>query len=88
MGDKLSFVSVSGKKYQKADLSLDGMRFENCQFVECKLLCSGGPVLMENCMFENCEWKMQGTAAIVVQSLEHCGWTVQQPKPKKPTQIH
>jgi hypothetical protein len=60
MGDTLSFVRVVGKKHVKADLSLDGMRSKECQFVECNLLYSGGPVSMENCMFKTANGTCKG----------------------------
>lgn len=78
--EKLSFVSVSDKKFVQQDVSLDGMRFLRCSFDRCNLLYSGGPVVMDTCLFQNCEWKMQGTAAIVLYALQTCGWHITPPK--------
>ena len=77
----LSMVSAEGKKYSGESLSLDNMRFANCEFRDCHFLYSGGPAVMENCRIQNCEWKMQGTAAIVIESLTRCGWLVSAPNP-------
>jgi len=78
--EKLSFVSVSEKQFVKQDVSLDGIRFHRCSFQQCNLLYSGGPVLMDGCMLESCEWKIQGTAAIVLYALEACGWRIFPPE--------
>ena len=73
------FVNVSERKYDGGEVSLDGFRFVNCFFDGCALLYSGGPVTMENCRFRNCEVRMQGSAAIVVESLRRMGFEVSAP---------
>jgi hypothetical protein len=78
--DKMSFISVVGKKYaKKDDVSLDNMRFSECSFDECNLLYSGGPFVMDNCWLRNCELSIQGTAAIVVESLRQMGFQISPP---------
>jgi hypothetical protein len=77
---KMLLVSVVGKKFVKADeVSLDNVRFLDCSFDECTLLYSGGPVVMDNCWLHNCELKIQGSAAIVLESLGRMGFQISPP---------
>jgi hypothetical protein len=74
------FVSIVGKKYGKTDeVSLDNVRFLDCSFDESSLLYSGGPVAMDNCRLRNCELKIQGSAAIVIESLRRMGFQISAP---------
>ena len=75
----LSLVSIEDKQFSAEDLSLDNMRFVNCKFHGCHLLYSGGPFVMDNCRLKNCQWRIQGTAAIVVESLRNAGWQIAPP---------
>jgi hypothetical protein len=70
---KFSLVSVAKRTFVKDDLVLDNMHFSGCEFVECNFLYSSAPTIMDNCGLRNCGWRIQGTAAIVVESLMKCG---------------
>ena len=76
---KFSLVSVAKRTFVKDDLVLDNMHFSGCEFVECNFLYSGAPKIMDKCGLRNCGWRIQGTAAIVVESLMKCGWQVLPP---------
>ncbi len=88
----VSLVSFFGKKYEKEDMSLDNMHFSDCSFDGCNFVYAGGPVVLDKCLFHNCELKIQGSAAIVVESLRRFGFHVSPPEqisesggPKEPT---
>jgi hypothetical protein len=72
-------VRVSGKKFEKSTLPLDNMRFENCQFKDCDLFYSGGPVETVSCYFENIRWHFQGAAALTVEAMRAFGWKIMPP---------
>jgi len=76
---KFSLVSVAKQKFVKDDLALDNMHFSSCEFEDCNFLYSGAPTMMDNCRLRNCGWRIQGAAAIVVESLMKCGWKILPP---------
>ena len=50
-------------KYTECDITLDGNEFENCQFINCKLSYSGGPVkLGPGCVFDKPQFMLSGAA--------------------------
>ncbi|HUX68839.1 MAG TPA: hypothetical protein VMV31_15240 [Terriglobales bacterium] len=61
-------------------MSADNVQFIACHFHDCQLLYSGGPMLMQNCQLgKNVVWQIQGTAAIVLESLARAGFLIQIP---------
>jgi len=76
---KFNLVTVVQQTFVKNNLVLDNMHFSDCQFEECNFLYSGAPTMMDNCGLRNCGWRMQGAAAIVVDSLMKCGWQILPP---------
>ena len=55
--------------YSHETVALDGERFEDCEFRDCRLVYAGGEApVFKNCQFHNCDWKMDGPAG---QTLEH-----------------
>jgi len=50
-------------KYTECDITLDGNEFENCQFINCKLRYSGGPVKFgPGCVFDKPQFMLSGAA--------------------------
>jgi hypothetical protein len=76
---KFNLVPVVKQMFVKDDLVLDNMHFSDCEFEECNFLYSGGPTMMDHCGVRNCGWRMQGSAAIIVESLMKCGWQILPP---------
>jgi uncharacterized protein YjbI with pentapeptide repeats len=57
--------------YKNAVVKLDGAIFENCEFINCKLVYSGeGPVSLIGCTFENPSWELAGAADNTVKFLQ------------------
>jgi hypothetical protein len=74
---KYLMVSVVGNKFGKDDyVSLDNHHFSGCSFEGCHMVYSGGPAVMENCQLNNCQLNIQGSAAILVQTLTNLGFKV------------
>src|SRR5215218_1853227 len=47
---------------------VDGKTFNNCRFVECRILYKGGKVPeFTNCAFESCQWVFDGPAENTIQ---------------------
>lgn len=63
----LKFVETT---FADSSQTLDGIHFEDCYFVRCRLIYSGGlpPVLVRN-RFENCSWSLEGPAANTIAFL-------------------
>jgi len=74
-----SLVSVLNKQFVKDDLALDNMLFSGCEFEECNFLYSSAPTMMDNCRLRKCARRIQGSAAIVVESLITCCWQILPP---------
>ncbi len=76
---------ISGKKFTREAVTLDGKRFENCKFIECHLVYYGGPADCSACEFSpNTSWDFQGSAAITMLVLRKFGWTFLYGKGEKP----
>ena len=77
--EPLNLPTVSGEKYANTTVELDNRRFENCEFRNCELIYSGGPVQTSSCYFENTRWSLQGSAALVVATMRAFGWGIETP---------
>ncbi len=56
-------------KYTECDITLDGNEFENCQFINCKLRYSGGPIQLANCVIDKPQFMLSGPALRTMQLL-------------------
>jgi hypothetical protein len=72
-------VMVTGATVADTSMSIDNAQFTNCHFRNVEIVYSGGPVLMQNCKFDNCTWAVQGAAAMAIDSLARCGWKITLP---------
>jgi hypothetical protein len=62
---------ADGLSYNHQTVSLDGEAFNACEFSNCKLIYSGGPVPQFNsCGFTDCDWTFQGAAADTLEYLK------------------
>jgi hypothetical protein len=79
---------ISGRTFTRQTVTLDGNRFENCRFIECHLVYSGGPADCSSCEFSpNTVWDFQGPAAITVMVIQKFGWSLQYGKLQVPNPI-
>jgi hypothetical protein len=68
---------VKDRRFVNETLSLDGVRYENCHFIGCTLVYSGGDSEVSSCyVHSGTVWKLQGPAAMTVQVLEQYGWHI------------
>jgi hypothetical protein len=52
-------------------VALDGESFSDCEFRDCRLVYSGGPLpSFEGCRFDDCEWKFEDAAARTLAHLK------------------
>ena len=52
-----------GEQFADRRVELDGETFENCRFVRCEVVYSGGPLMsLIGCRFEGCAFVMEGAA--------------------------
>jgi hypothetical protein len=66
---------VSSQTYTHQDIPVDGKRFENCRFIRCQIIYSGGPAEASACEFSpDTVWKFQGAAAMTLETLQRFGW--------------
>ena len=69
---------VKDRRFVNQTLRLDGVRYENCHFIGCTLVYSGGDSEMSSCyVHAGTVWKLQGAAAMTVQVLEQYGWHIE-----------
>lgn len=69
---------VKDCRFVDQTLGLDGVRYENCHFIGCTLVYSGGDSEMSSCyVHAGTVWKLQGAAAMTVQVLEQYGWHIE-----------
>ncbi|HEX5377045.1 MAG TPA: hypothetical protein VFW47_00645 [Phenylobacterium sp.] len=55
--------------YNHETVALDGERFDDCEFRDCRLVYGGGAApVFRNCKFTNCDWRFDGAAG---NTLEH-----------------
>ena len=59
----MNTLVVVGKTFEESLIELDGISFEQCRFVRCKLVYGGGvEVDFKECSFEQCNWVFEGPA--------------------------
>jgi hypothetical protein len=59
-----------GNTFTNARIELDGQTFENCTFDGCTIVFSGrGPYNLRGCGFNNCQFALDGAAALTVKYL-------------------
>jgi hypothetical protein len=69
---------ISKQTFTRQFIKLDGRRFENCRFIECQIVYSGGPVEISSCEFSpDTVWQFQGYAGMTMQVLQQCGWRIE-----------
>ena len=65
------------KTYDKANETVDGKIYEDCNFKQCTLIYKGGELpQMTRCNFTNCDWQFQEGAArtlVFMSNLYHGG---------------
>jgi hypothetical protein len=58
-------------QYTHENVNLDGERFEDCEFRQCRLIYSGGEApVFERCKFDACDWRFEGPAARTLAHLK------------------
>jgi hypothetical protein len=66
---------VSGQRFENQVVHLDGIRYEDCQFINYHLVYRGGPGEMYSCLIApDTVWQFDGPAAITLQALQGYGW--------------
>ena len=56
--------------YNHETVPLDGEVFSHCEFRACRLVYAGGePPRFDHCRFEDCDWKLDGAAALTLSHL-------------------
>jgi hypothetical protein len=69
---------TNGKTFRREIVVLDGRRFENCRFIECQIVYSGGPAEVSSCEFApNTVWQFQGAAGMTMRLVQQCGWRIE-----------
>jgi hypothetical protein len=69
---------VKDRRFINQTLGLEGVRYENCHFIGCTLVYSGGDSEVSSCyVHAGTVWKLQGAAAMTVQVLEQYGWHIE-----------
>jgi hypothetical protein len=59
-----------GNTYQNETVNLDGNAYEECTFINCRLVFSGlGAVGLRGCRLENCSFNFEGAAANAIAFL-------------------
>lgn len=85
--DLMALPESNGKVYEKADVMLDGISFQNCTFRDCRLIYKGGPARMISCYIApGVQWMLVESAAFVLQFLQDAGWTIAPPGSVEPLQ--
>ncbi|PYV64240.1 MAG: hypothetical protein DMG97_35455 [Acidobacteria bacterium] len=71
---------VIGQTYNKAQVGLDGVSYQNCVFNDCHLIYRGGPARFVSCRISSgCVWEFSDAAACVMQTLTDLGWKIAPP---------
>lgn len=61
---------VRNRSFDNRRIPIDGTRFEDCTFVQTKLIYLGeGPVEFSGCTFDACTWVFEGAAFETLQFL-------------------
>jgi hypothetical protein len=59
-----------GNTFTNTKINLDNQSFENCMFDGCTIVFSGkGPYRLSGCSFNNCQFALDGAAALTVKYL-------------------
>jgi hypothetical protein len=79
---------VSNESYVRQDVVVDGKRFENCRFIRCRIVYSGGPAEASGCEFcPDTVWKFQGFASMTLDTLQRFGWRFLYGRAKTPKRL-
>jgi len=55
---------------------MDEVRYENCKFIDCVLVYSGGNGEAADCaIYPGTQWRFQAAAGRVVETLQRYGWS-------------
>jgi hypothetical protein len=70
----MTILEYDGTTFEKAEVPIDGNRYENCTFIECRLIFSGtAPVYIQGCTFEHSNFVLAGAAELTVGFLTQLG---------------
>jgi hypothetical protein len=62
--------------YNHETVALDGERFSDCEFRDCRMIYRGGePPIFDNCRFGACDWRFEDAAARTLAHMQVL-WTV------------
>jgi predicted RNA methylase len=79
---------VKDRSFVNQTLHLDGVSYENCHFIGCTLVYSGGEADVSSCyVHAGTVWKLQGPAAMTVRVLEQYGWHIEYGDGQEPVSI-
>jgi hypothetical protein len=74
---QIRLPAITNQTFTRQNIVMDGRRFENCKFIECTVIYSGGPAQTSSCEFSlNTVWDFQGAAALTVMALRDFGWRI------------
>lgn len=60
----------SGMSYTHETVTLDGERFDGCEFRDCRLVYAGGKApVFKDCAFHDCDWRFDGPAGATLDHL-------------------
>jgi len=66
---------TAGKTFKNETVQIDGRRFENCKFIDCTIVYSGGPAEASFCEFApNTVWAFQEPLGTSLKVLQQLGW--------------
>jgi hypothetical protein len=66
---------VAGRTFKNETVVVDGRRFENCKFIGCTIIYSGGPAEASACEFSpNTVWGFQEPVGTSLKVLQAFGW--------------
>ncbi len=61
---------MTGEKFTRREISIDGSSFVDCEFVDCKLVFGAtAPVTFDGCTFDGSEWVFEGAASSTLEFL-------------------
>lgn len=69
--------TCKGMKYRNQTIIIDGVRFEDCEFIDCVLVLRGGYSETSNCIIHpDTVWRLEESAGLVMQVLSAYGWRI------------
>ena len=78
--DFMRLVEAKGLTFSRETVVIDGTSYQNCSFVECRIIYRGGPTRFVSCSLSpNCRIELQDAAAFVYQVLGELGWKLVPP---------